>query len=124
MCLYATHTKPKTSSESIKVYKVLKNRYGFLKTPYQEKEVTFINGIAKLKAALDWNKDPYSRIIGACGVHAFIYNLDAILDCRALGGPDIYAVFEAEIPPNTPYWIGVNDDIAATELIIHNRKVY
>lgn len=123
MWLYATHTQPKVSNKPIKVYKVLREtRYGFLETPYQGKVVTFTNGIAKLKATQTWDETADGRIIGACGVHAFTDKSGAVKECSLL--LEEVFVYEAKIPPFTPYWTGIDCDIAATELIIHNCRVF
>ena len=72
-------------------------------------------GRAVLKASTPWYKDLFSKEIERRGVHAYISIPRIWLE--------YYFIFEAEIPPFTPYWIGEDNEIAASNLIIYDKRV-
>lgn len=126
MCLRKKNLYPKKSAKPIKVYKILdKTKKGWV-TPYQRAKVNLGDVI---KARVPYSKGllPERNVDGE-GVHAFttieaalrkppfcFYDYDCFSEC--------YAIFEAIIPSETPYWEGLDDDIASTEMTLTSKKV-
>lgn len=125
MCL-VSYTPAETSNKKITVFKVLLD-YGWkLTTPYMH---TLIGKDKVLKAKRPFSIANYyhcMKVVEEEGVHAYSSLKAAIKDWEDFNGifentnitPVIY---EAIIPPNTPYWIGVEGDIASTELLIREQ---
>ena len=110
MCLYKTHRFPKISRKPIQVYK----RFGLigdeLITPYQ-KQVCKVG--ETIKAKHSWLKGIFKDKIKGEGVHA---NTNIVMTKLHIGW-----VYLCEIPPFTPYWVGIDFDIAASKMVIKER---
>ena len=114
MCLKKTHWWPKKSKEPIKVYKVLMV-YEDLMTPYMSEKVKLNHPI---KAKRHWLFSLLSDKIESEGVHAYTDKSYALAGCYPRHNEHLY---EAVIPPNTYYWIGMYNEIAATKMIVKRK---
>lgn len=128
MCL-VSYDPAKTSDKKITVFKVLLDYGWILTTPYMR---TPIGKDKVLKAKRPFSIANYyhcMKVVEEEGVHAYSSLRAAIKDWEDFNGifentnitPVIY---EAIIPPNTPYWIGVDEDIASTELLVKEQISY
>ena len=116
MCLTKTHRLPKISRKPIQVYKVFEHNFDRLVTPYKRQLCKVGETI---KAKHSWLKGIFKDEIWGEGVHAYVYK-DTAEDETYLFSSDV-VVHLCEIPPFTPYWIGENDEIAASKMIIKER---
>ena len=115
MCLIKTHRLPKISRKPIQVYKVFRLEGDKLITFYREQVYQLGETI---NSKHSWFKGIFKNEIYGEGVHAFVYKCDA--DWLAFRN-GFYYVYLCEIPPFTPYWVGVWDDIAASKMIIKEK---
>ena len=109
MCLIKTHIFPKISSDPIKAYKVLKKDKEGYRTPIR---LYSCNIGDTIKSELFWFVGILMETITGEGVHAYMTFADA--KYHKMERTDI--IVEVEIPPFTPYWIGDDDDIAASRM--------
>lgn len=117
MCLTKTHRLPKISRKPIQVYKVFEHSItnDMLVTPYQ---LRCYKVGETIKAKHSWFRSIFKNKIEGEGVHAFTTNDFAF---RIAGNYINHYVHLCKIPPFTPYWIGMHNDIAASKMIIKEK---
>lgn len=117
MCLYKKHWFPKISRKPITVYKYCYTLPNNKIQTYVQNKTYFIGDT--IKNRYPWLLGLFSSTIGGIGVHAFVdaptaYVIETSI-LKVNGNKDWYV---CEIPPYTPYWIGLNKDIAASRIKI------
>lgn len=109
MCLYKQHWFPKISRKPITVYKYCYTLSNNKIQTCVQNETYFIGDT--IKNRYPWLFGLFSSTIGGIGVHAFI-------NAPIWKGEGNKGWYICEIPPYTPYWIGLNKDIAASKIKI------
>lgn len=128
MCLFKKHQFKRISIKDRKVYKVLiyDASNGTYKTPYEE-EIVDIKKIhkAKIKNYLRYLYNIYiSDVVEGGFIHAYTDLNEAKNTARYIKNNRFNVsvkLFECNVPKNTSYFIGSNQDIAVKQLLYVKR---
>lgn len=108
--------KSRVTLTPITVYKVLQKTKDGYQTPYQGKEINFVDGQCVLKSKLV--KD--DRYTVGKGIHAYTNIIAAYLPFRC----DQFVTVKAIIPKFSNYFIGEGYEIVSNKMIITDEIVY
>ena len=119
MCLYKTHRFPKRAKKDIEVYKIIhfepyNNPKGEFITPFKRATYSFGEVI---KAEDHWLWGIFNKTIDGEGVHAYQTSNAARKGIGHVFPTNVH-VKRAIIPKGAFYWLGDEEDIAATKMIV------